>query len=196
MPRARTLLEHLGVDALSIVANPQPEELAIVRDFGLETAGVRVAKGVPQDLARDPIDLVLKKLRQGLPRSFHRDPEFRRFAFRTGRSREFLSRGCEQMFQIALQRRVGPQALNGIATLGDGLVSLADGPVKRADGLFGAPWEQVAPRLEREHQSLKALQKRVVQFARDARSLLDTPLQAHVEGPLQLPETELIRCPQ
>src|ERR1035438_2994445 len=77
------------------------------------------------------------------------------------------------MFQIALQRRADPQALNGIPALGDGLVSLADGPVERADGLFGAPREQVARSLEREHQPLKALQQRVVQFARDARTLID-----------------------
>ena len=110
-------------------------------------------------------------------------------------AREFLSRGCELMFQIALQRRVGPQALNRIPALGDGLVSLADGPVERADGLFGAPGKQVARRLEREHQPLKALQQRVVQLARDARTLVDARLQAHVELPLQLPDTELVEPP-
>src|ERR1035438_362059 len=155
---ARALLEDRGVDALSIIANPQSEELAVVGDFGLDAAGVRVVKGVSQDLARNPVDLVLKERRQGLPRSFHSDPELRLVALRAGRSREFLSCGCELMFQNALQRRVGPQALNGIPALGDGLVSLADGPVKRADGLFGAPGEQVTHRLEREHQPLKALQ--------------------------------------
>jgi hypothetical protein len=52
------------------------------------------------------------------------------------------------MFQIALQPRVGPQALNRIPALGDGLVSFVDGLVERADGLLGAPWEQVARSLE------------------------------------------------
>ena len=148
VPLARALLEDLGFDALSIIANPQPEELAVVSDFGLDTAGVRVVKGVSQDLARHPVDLVLKKRRQGLPRSFHCDLECRRFALRAGRSREFLSRACELMFQIALQRRVGPQALNRIPALGDGLVSLEDGPVEHAHGVFGARGKQVARRLE------------------------------------------------
>ena len=76
-------LEDLAVDALSIIANPQPEELAVVGDFGLDAAGVRVVKGVSQDLARNPVDLVLKERRQGLPRSFHSDLECRRFALRT-----------------------------------------------------------------------------------------------------------------
>ena len=62
VPLARALLEDLAVDALSIIANPQPEELAIIRDFGLDAAGVRVVEGVSQDLARNPVDLVLKKL--------------------------------------------------------------------------------------------------------------------------------------
>src|SRR5271165_7148208 len=63
----------------------------------------------------------------------------------------------------------------------DGVVSLADGPVERADGLFGAPGEQVARRLEREHQPLNALQQRVVQFAGDTQSLVNAPLEVRVE---------------
>src|SRR5271157_824710 len=90
---ARALLEDLAVDALAIIANSQPEELAVVGDFGLDAAGVRVVKGVSQVLARNPVDLVLQDRRQGLPRSFHSHLECRRFALRTGRSREFLSRG-------------------------------------------------------------------------------------------------------
>ena len=61
-------------------------------------AGVRVVKGVSQDLARNPVDLVLKERRQGPPRSFHSDLECRRFALRDGRSLLRL----ERMLQIAL----------------------------------------------------------------------------------------------
>ena len=93
VPLAGTLLEDLAVDALSIIANPQPEELAVVGDFYLDAAGVRVVKGVSENLTRNPVDLVLKERRQGLPRSFQSDLECRRFALRTGRSRDFLSCG-------------------------------------------------------------------------------------------------------
>ena len=65
-PGARLPRRILRVDALSIVANPQPEELAVIRDFRLDAAGVRMVKGVPQHLARDPVNLVPKKRRQGL----------------------------------------------------------------------------------------------------------------------------------
>jgi hypothetical protein len=52
VPLARALFEDRAVDALSIIANSQPEELAVVGDFGLDAAGLRVVKGVSQDLAR------------------------------------------------------------------------------------------------------------------------------------------------
>ena len=85
VPRARAFLEERAVDALSIVANPQPEKLATVRDLGLNAAGVRVVKGVSQDLASLPVDLVLKERRKRLRRSFHNDLECRRFACHTGK---------------------------------------------------------------------------------------------------------------
>jgi hypothetical protein len=53
---ARACLQNPAVDALSIVANSQPQELTVVGDFGLDAAGVRVVKGVSQDLARNPVD--------------------------------------------------------------------------------------------------------------------------------------------
>ena len=64
MPLARASLQDLAVDALSIIANPQPEEMAVIRDFSLDAACARVVKGVAQDLARNPVDLVLKERRQ------------------------------------------------------------------------------------------------------------------------------------
>src|ERR1017187_8886327 len=73
VPLARACLKDRAVDALSIIANPQPEELAVIRDFSLDAAGARVLKGVSKDLARHPVNLVLKERRQGLPRSFHSD---------------------------------------------------------------------------------------------------------------------------
>ena len=72
---------------------------------------------------------------------------------------------------------------------------LADGPVKRLDSLFGAPREQVAGRLEQEHQPLEALQKRVVQFPCYARALLDALLDARVEFAVYPMEAKAVREP-
>jgi len=49
---ARAFLEDLAVNALSVIADPHPEELAIVRDLGLNAARVCVLKGISKDLAR------------------------------------------------------------------------------------------------------------------------------------------------
>ena len=76
--------------------------------------------------------------------------------------------------------------MNGIPAFGDNVMSRADGFVERADGLFGPSGEQVARRLEREHQALKALQKRVVEFARDAPALVEALPKPHIEFSPQL----------
>ena len=191
MASARAMLQNRRVNSLPIVADPQPEQTVsywIAASIRLAQA---VLESVSQYLARNPVDLVLKQRRQGSRLPFQDHLENGRMTVPILGVPEFLTRGGEQVFQAPLSR---PQAqvLNGIAALGDSLVSLADGAVKRADGLFGAPGEQVARRLEGEHQPLKTLQQRVVQFARDTRPLLDALLHAHVERPLELPETELV----
>src|SRR6185295_2922698 len=91
VPRTRALIEQRAVDPLPVIANPQPEEFWVVGDLSLDAAGARVAEGVPQDLARNPVDLVLKKRRQRLSRSFYSDLEGRRFGLRRARARESLS---------------------------------------------------------------------------------------------------------
>src|SRR5579871_908161 len=93
VPQPRACLDDTAVDALSIIANPQPEELAVKGDFGLDAACLRVAEGVAQDLPRNPVDLVLKQRRQGLPHPFQSDLECRRFTLRAGGTRKFLSGG-------------------------------------------------------------------------------------------------------
>src|SRR4030095_2942436 len=55
VPWARALIEHLAVDAFSIITNPQTEELEVVRDFSFDAAGLRVQKGITEDLACNPV---------------------------------------------------------------------------------------------------------------------------------------------
>jgi hypothetical protein len=43
---ASALLEDLTVDAVSVISNPQMEELTAVGDFSLDAATARVADGV------------------------------------------------------------------------------------------------------------------------------------------------------
>src|SRR6266850_2538215 len=53
--------------------------------------------------------------------------------------------------------------------------------VERLHGFARSPGKQVAHRLQAEHQSLKALQQRIMEFASDARPLTYALFQAHIE---------------
>src|SRR5580700_8485144 len=157
MTGARAFLQNRRVNALSIITDPQTEQIWVVVDCAFNPACAGVLESVSQYLTSDPVDLVLEQRRQGSRLSFDDHLENGRMTVPILGVPEFLTRGGEQVFQAPLGR-YDAKVLNGIAALGDGLVSLADGPVKRADGLFGAPGEQVARRLEGEHQPLKTLQ--------------------------------------
>jgi hypothetical protein len=161
MAGARAFLQDWRVNALSIITYPQTEQIRVVVDCGFNPACASVLESISQYLTSDPVDLVLEQRRQGsrLPLDDHL--ENGRMTVPILGLPKFLTGGGKQVLKAPLSRPHA-QVLNGIATLGYSLVSLADGPVECTDGLFGAPGEQVARRLEGEHQPLKTLQQRIV----------------------------------
>src|ERR1017187_1947842 len=161
MTGARAFLQNCRVDTLSIITDPQTKQIRVVVECNFNPACASMPESVSQYLTSDPVDLVLKQRRQGFRLPLHDHLENGRMTAPILGVPEFLTRGSEQVFQ-ALLSRPQAQVLNGIAALGDGIVSLADRPVERTDGIFGAPGEQVARRLEGEHQPLKTLQQRIV----------------------------------
>ena len=69
--------------------------------------------------------------------------------------------------------------MNRIAALDDRSLGRADGAVQGLDRLLAAFGKEVPGRLKFEERGLEALQQRVVQFAGDARPLLNrAPLAA------------------
>jgi hypothetical protein len=60
---------------LSIIANPQAEEPAIVGDVHFDAGRLRVLKCISKDLASNPVQLIAKNRGEGLPRSFYGDLE-------------------------------------------------------------------------------------------------------------------------
>ena len=66
------------------------------------------------------------------------------------------------------------QTLNGVTALDDRLLGCIDGAVHGRERLFTAFGKHVPGGLKFDKRGLKALQKRVVQVARDARTLVDT----------------------
>src|SRR5580704_7548817 len=63
MSRMRPFTEYLGVDADSVIANPQAEHPIIVPNLRFDLCGARMMEGVSQDLAANPVDLVLQNRR-------------------------------------------------------------------------------------------------------------------------------------
>jgi hypothetical protein len=63
VPGLRAFCHDVLIDTFSIVANPQAKLPLIVPDFGFYAARLRVPEGISQQLAPDPVDLVLKDRR-------------------------------------------------------------------------------------------------------------------------------------
>src|SRR5579863_6956945 len=178
VPGPLAFRHNLLIDAFSIVANPQAKLPLIVPDFGFNAARLRVPEGISQHLAPDPVDLVLKDGRQTPVRSFHRHTEHWRSSISILRLCQFLPGDGQLMLQIALRMDCRPEILNRIPALNNGLLGAADRVIESSDRLFGAPGKMVASPLHLDQGCLKALQQRIMQVTGDARTLIDSLLEA------------------
>ncbi len=86
--------------------------------------------------------------------------------------------------------------MNRIPALDDGFLGCADGAIEGLDRLFATFRKEVPGRLKLEKRGLKALQKGVVQLARDARALVDAPFQLRVKFPRELMHTIAVQRPE
>src|SRR5258708_32796512 len=86
--------------------------------------------------------------------------------------------------------------MNCIAALGERLLGLINRIVKSVQGVIRSTRQQVPGRLKWKHNSVEALQQRIVQFARDPRALIHARFQPDRKLPLQLLNTELIDGPK
>ena len=113
-----------------------------------------------------------------------------------GFGREFLAESRDGLSQVTALDRRGTQPLHGVPSLGNGLRRLIDRALKDLLGLGRTRSEQLASRLEQKQQSLKALQQRIVQIARDAGALSHALLEARIKTFRDLTQTQLIERPQ
>src|SRR5246127_1275681 len=88
------------------------------------------------------------------------------------------------------------QPLYSVPALGDRLIRPINRGLKCFSGLRRTPREQVDASLKMEHQSLKALQQRIVQVSRDPCALAYTFLQPDVELMGKSDEAQLIYSPE
>ena len=99
------------------------------------------------------------------------------------------------MAVIAVGQVVGleggrPQPLHGITAFRNRRSRLIECALQSLPGFLWAFGEYLQDRLEPEQKSLKTLQQRVVQFARNACALTHPRFQGHVELVRELPDTE------
>ena len=87
--------ERVGDSPFPVVANVQAELAAVVPDLHLDPACLRMAKRVPQQFPRDPVDLVLDQRCHIPPRTFHCHPEHGRIPRRLVGARQFLAGRCD-----------------------------------------------------------------------------------------------------
>ena len=82
--------------------------------------------------------------------------------------------------KIFSKNRRGAQPLQPIPALGDRLPGLLDGRFQRLPGFGGAIRQRERHRVKLQQHSLKTLQQRIVQIARDAGALAAALFQTHV----------------
>jgi hypothetical protein len=63
MAGPRAFLQNSRVNALSIITDPQTEQMRVVLDCSFDPACASVLESVSQYLASNPVDLVLKQRR-------------------------------------------------------------------------------------------------------------------------------------
>src|SRR5271168_1350803 len=162
MPGTSAFLQYLGIDTFSIVANPKAKHVIIVPDFRLDSVCLCMAKSVSQDFDCDPTNLVLSGRRQSSPLALFDQVENWRILIRRARSRQFLTRGSEQIRDITVCNWLRTQPLNRTPAFGERLLGVTDRIVKRLHRFINAAGKQVTACLELEHQSMKSLQQGIV----------------------------------
>jgi len=107
MTGPRAFLQNLSVNALSIVTDPQTEQIWVVLDCSFDPLCASVLESVSQYLASNPVDLVLKQWGQGsrLPLDDHLESV--QMSVPVLGVPELLAGGAQQIFQAPLSR---PQA--------------------------------------------------------------------------------------
>ena len=161
-------VQELRVDALSIIPDAQPKKAFAIGDLGFDFACLCVAERISQRFARNAVDVVAKDWMQVPRRALYRNAKRRRAASAITGAAEFFTQRGQSLRQFVGNGCGGTQILNRIATFDDGLVGSIESLFESFLRFAGR--KQIVYRLKMEHQPLKTLQQRVVQFPGDAGS--------------------------
>jgi hypothetical protein len=192
VPRSAALFQNFGVNTFPIVPDANTKHLNTISNFGLNVMSMRVLIRVSQDLKCDAVNLVSNGWRQVSVFTLFNQYELRRLAFVISGMSQLLARCFQQFGKIPPCDWLRAQALNRITARRERSLGITDRLVERLHCLIWSPPHQIANRLKLEHQSVKVLKQGVMQFARDAGSLVHARFQPDRKLPLQLLHPKLI----
>src|ERR1700691_5295198 len=187
-------VQVLRINPFSIVPDTQPKKTVAVCDVRFDLTCLRVAERILQRLTRNSVNVVAKNWAEVPRRAFYRNAERRRTGLPIVGAGELLTQRGHSVGQFVGNRRRGTYVLNCVA-------ALYEGPIGPIENLFEsvlsfAGRKQIVYRLEMDHQRLKALQQRVVQFPGDARTFIDTRFHARVKSLRDLMEAVPVQPPE
>src|SRR5580704_13429432 len=187
-------LQVLRVNPFSIVPDTQPKKTVAVCDVRFDLTCLRVAKRILQRLTRNSVNVVAKNWADFPRGAFYRNAERRRTGLPIVGAGELLTQRGHSVGQFVGNSRRGTYVLNRVA-------SFYEGPIGPIENLFEsflpfAGRQQIVNRLEMDHQRLKTLQQRVVQFPGDARTFIDTRFHARVKSLRDLMEPVPVERPK
>ncbi len=186
--------QDVRVDAHAIVSDADAKKFLTIGDFRFNIFGVSVGEGVAQSFADDAIDFVADDGIERPGRALFENIESGRVSPDV-RDGKLTAESVHGLGEIFIDERSGANVVNGVATFDDGLLGAGEGAIEALNSLIGIGGKQIAGALEMQHQTLKTLQQRVVQFAGDAGAFREALLVLEVEARGDLLDVALIGEP-
>src|SRR6516225_8811749 len=161
-------LEHFGINPDAIVAKANAKTRFPKGYFGFDSARLGVLKRIAQRLLGNAKNLRIHPGVQLLRRAFNNNSVIRRMICRLRilfgeLSHHFVDSLCD----VRALRVGAADILDGVATLSESSIRVIECVLKNCFGFLWAIGQKIVGGLEAEHESLEALQQRVMQFLRD-----------------------------
>ena len=144
---AFAVIEHMGIDAGTIIADTNAQKFFTVSNFGFDIFGLGVSISVAERLAQDAINFVAHDGIERPGSAFDQDVESGRISGRI-RGRKFLAQSGEGLAEIVIDQDGGADVVNGVAAFDDSLLGAFEGAIRALAGLGGIGGKQIASALE------------------------------------------------
>src|SRR5262245_61663640 len=177
------------MNPLTVVSNAHSKRSFAVSNLSLDAMGTGVVERVSECFARDAIHFVANNRIQVACLSF--DYQLKSCRILSG---QFFTERSDRFSQVVRGSGGISQTIDRFASLRDRVIGSLE---RLCELVLGFPRRQeVVHDLQPKHQSLKTLEQRVMQLARNARALGDALVQSSVEFASKLSQAKLIKRPE